>query len=126
MCITETDSPKAVIMPARGNVAAYLPDPEPVELSKDAISLSIRHSEDGTKYGTATVKLKKQKGVQIKMVTCELKKYGIAAVSIKGNSNVTLKIKAKKLGSTQVTLSVRYQKGRKIKTKRLTLDIEVL
>lgn len=112
-------------MPAGGNIEAYMPTPDPVELSKDAISLAIEKSEDGTEYGTATVKLKKQKGVQLKMVTCSLKKQGIATVAVKGTTSLSLKVKAKKAGSTQVVLSVRYQKGRKVVTKKLTLDVEV-
>lgn len=119
-------SPKAVIMPSGGNVEAYLPAPDPIELSKDAISLMIDESQEDAEYETATIKLKKQKGIQLKMVTCTLKKQGIVSVSMKGNNNITLKIKAKKAGSTKVILSVKYKQGRKIRTKKLTLDVDVL
>ena len=119
-------STKAVIMPAGGNVEAYMPKADSVELSKDDISLVIEKSEDGTEYGTATVKLKKQKGVELKMVTCTVKKEGIATVSVKGNTNLSVKVKAKKAGSTKVVLTVKYKQGRKTKTKKLTLDVEVI
>lgn len=59
------------------------------------------------------------------MVTCALKKQGIVSVSMKGSNNITLKVKAKKAGSTKVILSVKYKQGRKIKTKKLMLDVEV-
>lgn len=118
-------SPKAVIMPSGGNMEAYLPAPDPVELSKDTISLKIDESQEDAENGTATIKLKKQKGIQLKMVTYALKKQGIVSVSIKGSNNIILKVKAKKAGSTKVILSVKYKQGRKIKTKKLTLDVEV-
>ena len=118
-------SPKSIIMPAGGNVDAYRPDPEPIELSKDFLDLTAKKSDSGTKPGTATVKLKQAKGVQLKMVTFSMKKQGIVTASIKGESNLSIKVKAKKQGSTEIILSVRYQMGRKTKTTKLTLGIDV-
>lgn len=118
-------SPKSIIMPAGGNVDAYMPEPEPLELSKDFLNLAMKKSDSGTKHGTATVKLKQTKGVQLKTVTCSMKKQGIVTASIKGESNLSIKVKAKKQGSTEIILSVRYQIGRKTKTAKLTLGVEV-
>ncbi len=118
-------STKSVIMPAGGNVDAYRPAPDPVELSKDFLNLTVKKSDSGTKYGTATVKLKRSKGVQIMTATCNMKKHGIVTASINGTKNLSIKVKAKKKGETKVILSLRYQIGRKTKTKKLTLGVKV-
>lgn len=96
-----------------------------VKLAKKSVSLTIRKSKSGTKYGTAKIKIQSGKGVKIKKVSCKVKKKGVVAVSVKGNKTPTLTVKAKKKGSTKVTVSVRYQKAGKIKTKKLMLKIMV-
>lgn len=118
-------SAKSVIMPAGGNEDAYRSDPAPVELSKDFLELTVKKTDSKTSYGKATVKLKRTKGVRLKTVTCNIKKQGIVTASIKGESNPSIKAKAKKQGSAKIILPVRYQLGRKTKTEKLTLGIEV-
>ena len=118
-------SPKAVIMPAGGNAEAFMPEPAPLELTKDFLSLTVKKSDSETSYGKATVILKRMKGVQLKTITYNIKKQGIITTSIKGKRNPSIKVKARKQGSTKVILSVRYQLGRKTKTEKLTLGVEV-
>ena len=96
-----------------------------VKLSKKSISLTIKKTNTGSKYGTAKIKVKTAKSVKIKKITCKENKKGVVKVSVKGKSSPTLTIKAKKKGSTKVTVSVRYKKAGKVRTKKLALKVSV-
>lgn len=90
-----------------------------VKLSKTSVTLNITQYNNKTTYGKSTITVKKSKGIKITKVSCKSANSKIAKVTSKG------KVTAKKKGSTKITVTVKYKKGNKSYTKKLTYKVKV-
>ena len=103
-------------IPAAGTSAASAP----VKLKKKSATLTIKKTNKKTTYGTAKINVLYRQGAKAKKVTYKSQNKKIATVSSQG------KVKAKKKGSTKITVTVRYKKGRRTKTTKFTFKVKVV
>jgi len=92
----------------------------PVKLKKKSAILTIKKTEKKTTYGKSKINVQNLDGVKIKKIKYTSKNKKIATVSSGGT------VKAKKKGNTKITVSVRFKKGKKTRTKKLTYRVKVV
>lgn len=92
----------------------------PVKLAKKSATLTITKTNNGTLYGAKKITVKKTKNITIKKITYKSKNKKIATVS-------SGKVKARKKGSTKITVTVKYKKkgNKKVYKKVLTFKVKV-
>ena len=92
-----------------------------VSLQTKSATLSIKVNDGKKIYEKTTIKIKKGKKIKIKKTTFKSKNKKIASVSKKGV------VQAKKEGSTDISVTVKYKKGKnkKLNNKKFTFTVKV-
>lgn len=92
-----------------------------VSLQKKSATLSIKVNDGKKVYEKTTIKIKKGKKIKIKKTTFKSNNNKIASVSKKGV------VQAKKEGSTDISVTVKYKKGKnkKLNNKKFTFTVKI-
>ncbi len=90
-----------------------------VTLAKAGTKLMISEKGGKTVYGKTKVNIKAKKGIKVKKITYKSSNARIAKVDKKG------KVTAKKKGSTNIKVTVKYKKKAKTSKKKLTFKVTV-
>ena len=91
-----------------------------VKLSGKSATLTIQEQNGKVFRGTVKINIKKASKVKVKKVTYASQNEKVAVVSKKGV------VTAKGDGSTQIKVTVKYKKGKKTSTKKLTFKVTVV
>ena len=91
-----------------------------VKLACRSAELSVTEDEDGITYETTQIKLKKTRGVKIIKTTYASQNKKIATVTAKG------KVRARKQGSTRITVTVKYKRLGKQYVKKYLFTVKVV
>ncbi len=92
----------------------------PVKLAKKSATLTIKKTDKKTTYGKAEINVQYLDNVLIKTIKYKSSNKKVAKVSSIGT------VTAKKKGSAKITITVRYRKARKNRTKKLTYKVKVV